>query len=243
MAVVDRTLAEAFWPGEDPVGRTLRGSEGPIRIVGVAGEVRTRSLRGPVRPTIYRPFDRSLTAGAMLHIRTDGRPLAQVGPVGDRLADLAPGVPMTATADLHRAMTASLGETRTFGTIVGILAGMALVLAVVGLYAVVAYGVNQRTREIGIRLALGADPGRIQRAVVTRGLVLAAVGVSGGVGLALVLGRALRGFLFGVQPGSPVVLAGATLLLLGVSTLASWLPARRASRVDATTSLRMEGPP
>lgn len=243
VAVVDRTLAEAFWPGEDPVGRSLRGIEGPVRIVGVVDEIRTRSLRGPARPTIYRPFERTLSAGAMLHVRTDGAPLDQVAPVRGRLAELAPGVPMAATADLHRAMVTSLGETRTFGTLVGLLAGMAFVLAVVGLYAVVTYGVNRRTRELGIRLALGAAPGRIQRAVVNRGLALAAVGVVAGLGLALLLGRALQGFLFAVEPASSTVLAAAAVLLLGVSALASWIPARRASRVDATTSLRMEDTP
>jgi len=150
---------------------------------------------------------------------------------------------MAATADLHRAMVTSLGETRTFGTLVGLLAGMAFVLAVVGLYAVVTYGVNRRTRELGICLALGAAPGRIQRAVVNRGLALAAGGGVAGLGLALLLGRALQGFLFAVEPASPTVLAAAAVLLLGVSALASWIPARRASRVDATTSLRVEDTP
>lgn len=237
VAVVNETLARMFWPGEDAVGKML-SSEEPMRVVGVVADARVRSLRGPARPAVYQPFIRSYTGDAFLHVRTSAGMTGLPARVRELVAGMDPGVPVSRIDDIHGRMTASLGETRTFGTLVATFAALALVLSVVGLYGLISYRVSNRVREMGIRLALGAKPDAIVRMVVGRGVALAVAGVAVGLLLSLALGRALEGLLFGVSARSPLSLALAAVVLLAAATAAAWLPARRASRIDAAESLR-----
>jgi ABC-type antimicrobial peptide transport system permease subunit len=149
-----------------------------------------------------------------------------------------PEVPVTGIADLRQGLARSLSETRTFGLLVATFAGLALVLSIIGLYGLVSHGVSQRSREMGIRIALGAAAGELASMILARGAVLAVVGIGLGIGVSLALGRALEGMLYGVSPASPLVLGAAALLLLAASLVAAWIPARRATRVDAVVSLR-----
>jgi ABC-type antimicrobial peptide transport system permease subunit len=147
-------------------------------------------------------------------------------------------VPITQVTELQSALARSLSETRTFGLVVSIFAGLALALSVVGLYGLISYGVSQRTREMGIRLALGAPGDHMVRLVLGRGFLLSGFGLFLGLGVAVAVGKALEGVLFGVGGDNLPALLGSGVLLLTVGLLAAWIPARRASRVDATVSLR-----
>jgi putative ABC transport system permease protein len=236
--IVNHALAGLFWPGEDPIGRIVVGSDKPRRVIGVAADVRSRSLRSDPRPTFYEPLPVAYGLNAFVQMRTSVPPASLFRPFRARMAELDPGLPVTRVADVHVAMTASLGETRSIGILVAAFAVLAMVLSTVGLYGLVAFGVSRRKREMGIRIALGAEPRALVRMVMAHGLVLTVAGLVLGAGIAVLLGRALAGVLYDVNAASPLILALAAATLLGVTMVAAWLPARTASRVDAVRSLR-----
>jgi predicted permease len=238
VVVVSESLARMFWPGEDPIGRMIVGSGEARRVVGVAGDITNRSLRGAPRPIFYEPLSGAYDLSVIVHLRTTGDPRNLARPFRELVAEMDPGMPVTGTADLHTAMAESLGETKSVGILVATFAVLALVLSTVGLYGLVAWGVSRRFREMGIRMALGADPGGIIRMVMARGLGLAFAGLLIGTGLALALGSVLEGVLYSVPATSPLALVSASLLMLAAAALAAWLPARRAGRVDAASCLR-----
>jgi predicted permease len=238
VVVVNQALAQLFWPGQDAVGRELAGRGGTLRVIGVVADVQMRSLRAAGRPGVYYPYHQVPQQFMAIHLRTQG-PTASLIPAM-RLAVTAvdPEVPVTGIADLRQGLARSLSETRTFGLLVATFAGLALVLSIIGLYGLVSHGVSQRSREMGIRIALGAAAGELASMILARGAVLALVGIGLGIGVSLALGRALEGMLYGVSPASPLVLGAAALLLLTASLVAAWIPARRATHVDAVVSLR-----
>lgn len=239
VVVVNQALARLFWPGQDPVGKELAGDPG-WRVVGVAGDVQMRSLRAAGRPGVYYPISQAYPGIAALHLRTSGGTGGVARSVREAVASVDPGLPVAQVVDLQQAMTASMGETRTIGYLLGVFAGLALALAAVGLYGLVSFGVSQRVREMGIRTALGAQPEALVRLVLARGLALAVVGLVAGLGLFFLLGRALKGLLFAVGPTDPGSLVVASTILLATAVFAAWLPARRVARVDAAVSLREE---
>lgn len=239
VVVVNQALAELFWPGEDPIGKELQG-EPNRRVVGLVADVQMRNLRSRGRPSVYYPLSGRSPGRAALFVRSQGGDPVSAAALRRAVASVDPELPVPRVVDLHQALAASMGETRTIGILVGIFAVLALVLASVGLYGLVSYGVARRVREMGIRLALGAEPRSLVRLVMRRGLAVAVVGVGMGLGVSLLLSRTLRGLLFGISPGHVPTLAGAGFLLLATAALAAWVPARRASRVDAAVSLREE---
>lgn len=239
VVVVNEALAELFWPGEDPIGQEIdRGDT--YRVVGLAADVQMRSLRSRARPAIYHSFDHLYSGRIALQLRgsvaAPDRDLVRTA-----VAAVDPGLPVVSIQTLETALARSMAETRTIGVLVAVFAGLAILLAVVGLYGLVSYGASQRVREIGIRIALGAKPDSLVRLILARGLGIALIGSALGVVISVGLGRALRHLLFGVEATDVPTLAAAALLLMAVAALASWLPARRASRVDAAHSLRNEG--
>ncbi|HUF76218.1 MAG TPA: FtsX-like permease family protein, partial [Longimicrobiales bacterium] len=237
VVVVNESLARMFWPGEDAVGKRLDGEPGWL-VVGVAADVQMRSLRAVPNPAVYYPLAHAYSPGAVVHVAGQaGRPVAAAA-LREMVAETDPELPVSAVVDLQEAMTTSLAETRTIAFLVGAFALLALTLAVVGLYGLVSFGAAQRVREIGIRIALGAEPGSLVRLVLTHGIVISVVGVAVGLGVAWALGSALQSLLFQVAPTDFVALSGAALLLVATATVAAWLPARRAARVDPTSSLR-----
>jgi putative ABC transport system permease protein len=238
VVVVNEALAAMYWPGEDAVGQELDGRGTTWRVVGVAGDVQMRSLRSRGNPAVYYPAAQDYSPLMVLHLRTERGAGIQPAAVRRMVAAVDPQLPVGSVTDLGAALTASMGETRTFGWLVGVFAALALALAAVGLYGLVSYGASQRVREIGIRMALGAEPESLVRLILGRGLAIGVLGVALGMVVAFGLGSALRGLLFGVTHTDPVVLGGAAALLMAAAGLAAWLPARRASRVDAAVSLR-----
>lgn len=239
VVVVNQALADLFWPNEDPVGKEIdRGTL--YRVVGVVADVQMRSLRATARPAIYYPFDQAYSGRVALHLAGDGDVAPQPEQLRSVVADVDPGLPVVSVQTLQGAVARSMGETRTIGSLVAIFAGLALVLALVGLYGLVSFGATQRVREIGIRIALGAKPDSLVRLILARAVGIAILGISLGVVISIGLGSALQGLLFQVAPTDAGTLIVAATLLLGVAGVASWLPARRASRVDAAISLRSE---
>ncbi len=238
VAIVNQALARLYWPGADAVGQELLRGEDRLRVVGVVADVQMRSLRAPANPGVYYPHHQEVEAYMVPHVRFRGGAAAVRAGLQGAVAAVDPQVPITRITELKPGLAASLAETRTFGVVVSIFAALALVLSVVGLYGLISYGVAQRSREMGIRLALGAQGGRLVGLVLRRGLVLSVLGLVAGLGVAFGMGKALEGVLFGVTPGNPVALVASGALLLAAGTLAAWIPARRASRVDAAVSLK-----
>jgi len=240
VVVVNEALATLFWPGQDPIGRELRGQGSTWRIVGVARDVQMRSLRSAANPGVYYPLSQRSIGTVALHVRVDGPAERAIRELREVVAVVDPELPLSAPIDLRAAALESVRELRVFGVLVTAFAALALMLAAIGLYGLVAYGVSQRIREMGIRLALGARPGALVGLVLRRSLMVSLVGVTVGLGLAVLLGKAIRGMLFGVSAGDPATLLAAASILFVTAALAAWIPARRAARVDATVSLRAE---
>jgi predicted permease len=235
VVAVNESLAKLFWPGEDPIGQQLAGNP-PWTVVGVVGDVQMRSLRSPAQPGVYFPAEHA-SASMVLHARGQGGRTPDGEAIRAAVAGADPGIPLR-ISDLRQGVAASMGETRTIGYLVGAFALLALVLAAVGLYGLVSFGASERTREMGIRIALGARPQSLRRLILGRGLGIALLGIGAGVVFSLGLGHAIQGLLFDVAPHDPWALALASVVLLGTASVAAWMPARRAGRVDATVSLR-----
>jgi putative ABC transport system permease protein len=250
---LNESAARRFFPGEDPVGRRLRlsrsrGDEQPWReVAGVVGDVRHRGLDRPARPEMYIPhaqfqhFAPGVQArGMSLVVRTDTPPLALAGAVRAAVRRLDPEVPVSQVAAMDAVVTGSLAERRRDVALIGAFALLALVLASVGLYGLIATSVTQRVREIGVRMALGADRGQVARLVLGQALTLVQWGLAVGLAAALLAAGTLREMLFDVHPRDLGVLAAVTAVLLLVGATASLLPAMRAARVDPMTALRQD---
>jgi predicted permease len=240
VVVVNEALARMFWPGESALGKELAGDPG-WRVVGVAGDVQMRSLRAAGAPAVYYPASQAYSSRMAVHVRLDAATGEVARNLRSAMATADAELPVGSVVDVREALARSMGETRTFGYLVTVFAGLALFLAAIGLYGLISFGVSQRVRELGIRMALGARPDALVRLVLVRGLAIATLGVIAGLGLSFLIGQALDSLLFGVAATDPGTLAGAAVLLLATAALAAWIPARRASRVDAAVSLRNEG--
>ena len=246
VAVISQSLAREKWPGEDPIGRTIEfgnmdGDLRPLTIIGVVGDVREDSLEKPSGPIVYVNYRQRPEATerfiAVLRIATD--PSTVISAARGIVRALDPNVPpMFGT--LAEVSALSLKSRRFNLMLLGAFAGAALLLAVAGLYGVMAYSVARRTGELGTRIALGATPGNVLRLVLRQGLVTALIGVAIGMGGAIVLTRTLRSFLFGLSPTDPGTFAAVAVLLILVALLACYFPARRAAKVDPIEALRYE---
>jgi putative ABC transport system permease protein len=244
VAVVSEGVARRLWPEADAVGQRLRLGDGPwLRVVGVAGEVREpSSILGDIgRPPgqVYVPYGMDPSASVYLVVR-GSQPAALAASMRQRMAALDASLPLYGVRTLEEARRLADWVARLWGQILAWAAGGALLLTCTGVYGVVSRGVARRTREIGVRMALGADRGDVLGLFLTQGLRLAAIGVGAGLLGALLLNRSLAGLLYGVSPSDPLTLAGTALTLAAVTLLATCAPALQATRVDPTTALRSE---
>jgi len=246
VAVISQSLAREKWPGNDPIGHTIEfgnmdGDLRPLTIVGVAGDVREDRLEKASGPIVYVNYRQRPEAtyrfSAVMRTATD--PSAVISSARSIVRALDPNVPPV-FGTLTEISRLSLKARRFNLLLLGAFAGTALLLAVAGLYGVMAYSVARRTSELGTRIALGATPGNVLRLVLRQGLVTALIGVAIGMGGAAVLTRTLRSFLFGLSPTDPVTFAGVAFLLILVALLACYFPARRAAKVDPIEALRNE---
>jgi putative ABC transport system permease protein len=239
--VINETAAKRFWPGEDPLGRRIRfGSTPWFTIVGIVADVQVRGARGSNEVETYMGYWQNPEAGTNVVLKTATDPSALVEPLRRAVKDIDPGIAVSGIATLDRMIADVNGPSRFNATLVAIFAVLALVLAAVGIYGVMSYAVAQRTPEIGVRLALGAAERQIFVLVVGESLRLAGIGLILGLAGALVLGRVLRQMLFGVGGTDVATFAATAALLVLVALLASYLPARRAMRVDPMEALRVE---
>ena len=248
VAVVNETFAKTFWPGvNDPVGKRFKDAGNPkapwITVVGLAGDVKHYGLERPMRPGIYFPLTVGRFNTMTVAIRTAADPGAFAATARASLRELDAELPMFRVRTMEESLARSMAQRAAYSWLLGIFAAMALVLALGGSYGVTSYLVSQRTREIGIRVALGARTADIVRAVMREGLVTVAAGVAVGVAASFGVVRLLADLLFGVSPNDPAILIGATPLLLALAVIANWLPARRAARVDPMRSLRSDSSP
>ena len=244
VVVVNEALARRFWPGEDPIGRSLvveRAGAAPCRVVGVVGDVSDLTERDPAAtPACYLPWRQVPGDNPMLIVRTSRAPESFAAPVREALRRVDGVTSLFAIDTIEGRLRASLLPQWSGAWIGGALGILSFALSLSGLFGIVAYTVARRTREIGIRVALGATPTKTVWLVLRQGVTLAAVGVALGLPLAVAAGRMMRSLLYGISPLDPMALATATVLVLGVAVLASWLPARRAAKVDPMVALRTE---
>ncbi len=243
VALVNESFVRRYFNGENPIGKKLKmgwGGESPKEIVGVVGDVRHRSLSDESRPEMYVPQAQFGNAGITLLVRSTVAPESLVLGVKREVRALDPNLPLTDIKSLADYREDALAFPRFVTFVLTGFALLALVLTAIGLYGVVSYGVAQRTREIGIRLALGATANNILNGFLTQGLKLAVIGVAAGVIGAVFLTRVLSSLLYDVTPTDPVTLSLVALFLLAISVAACWIPARRAAKADPMEALRHE---
>ena len=246
--LIDEYLARRFFPGRDPIGQQLNQQRAQAdkprvqyTIVGVVPSVRHGEVGiAPKVPQIYWPAAQFSSLQTTLLVRTEGEPAALLPSIRAAVRSIDPQLPVFATRSMDQAVTASIGTQRLSATLVGGFSILALFLAALGLYAVLVYSVTQRTREIGIRMALGSPRARIFGLIVRQGMIMVGLGISAGIALALSCGPLIQHFVHGVAPYDPKTIVGVSVLLLGVAILACWVPALRAIRVDPIVALRQE---
>jgi predicted permease len=246
VALIDQTAAEHFWPNEDPVGkRLLRGFQaGPnpqwLTIAGVVGKTKTDALDAPYAPHIYLSELQSSDYAMDVYIRGNASAESLEEPVRREIQAVDPNLPVFGVRTLESVVSDSLASRRFAMRMLGFFAAIALLLAGIGIYGVMAYFVSQRTREIGIRVALGAAPSHISKLILGRGMALTAAGILAGMIGAAALTQSLASLVFGVAPIDPLTFAAGAVVLAGVALAACYIPARRAMRVDPMVALRYE---
>jgi putative ABC transport system permease protein len=245
--VINQSVARRTWPGENPIGKRLRqgqaDSESVWReVVGVVADVKLSSVELEAPPQIYLPLAQRNSSGVGLVVRATANPASLIATVERTLHSIDQDLAIQ-TRTMDEIMGIAIARQRLALTLLTGLALLSLLLAAVGIYSVMSCAVEQRTREIGIRVALGAQTVNVLRLIIRQGVTLAAVGVVIGLAAALALARSMTSFstlLYGVKPSDPPTFAIIALLLLAVAFLACWVPARRASKVDPLVALRHE---
>jgi predicted permease len=240
VAVVNRTFVERFWPDGNAVGRRIDAGGSSTIVVGVVNDSKYRGVREDPMPYVYTPLAQSYRSQVTLAVRTSGDPEAALGGIRDVVRELAGAMPLYRVQTLRDQLDASLAQTRSTTAMIGSLGLLALTLAAIGVYGVMAYSVAQRHKEMGIRTALGASRWAVVGLVLTRGLGLAGAGVTLGLAGALILSRMVGGFVADVSPTDPLTFGAVALLMGMVAVIASVLPAFRASRIDPMVALRYE---
>jgi len=241
VVVISQAMADRFWPGESAIGRRLqlRGPDGPpYEIVGVSADYKVRTIGETPRPYVHFAHAQRFSAYAIVMVRARGSAAEMIAPLRQALLAAEPDLVIMAIQPLAASIAATLFPARAAAVLVGLFGLLALALAAVGLYGVIAYSVSRRTREIGIRMALGAEPGAVLRLVLRQGLTLVAVGIGLGGMAAVWAARLVAGSLYGAGAADPLAYAGAAALLVGVAAVANVVPALRAARVDPMVALR-----
>lgn len=241
MAVINEALAHAYWPHQDPVGRVIRMGDGTrLTIVGIVGNVRYEGLDTEPRKQFMRPYTQAGWPVMTVVVRTAASPETFAAPVRQAIAAFLPDRPVSDVQTMEQIVEGSTGSRRLPMLLLSAFSIVALLLAGIGIAGVAGHTVAQRTREIGIRMALGADAGNILRMTIGGNLGWVLAGMAAGLAGTAALTRLLGGLLYDVRPLDPVVLGGTSLLLVLIALAASYLPARRAAKIDPSTALRAD---
>ena len=240
--IINDILARICWPNENPIGKhfIVGFEKDPREIVGVVGSIKQTTLDAAARPAMYLPNLQSPNPGMTVLVRTSGAPLAMAAAVRDQVWAIDKNVPVTQIQTMEQVFGTSVAQPRFSMLVVGLFAALALVLASVGIYGVMAYSVSRRVHEIGVRMALGARTGQVLQLVLKEGLTLTLLGIAIGLVGAFGLTRVMATLLFGVSAKDPFTFAGVSILLAAVALLACYVPARRATKVDPLVALRYE---
>jgi predicted permease len=244
VAIVNETLARRYWPGQDPIGKRitmpLRAAGPEIEIVGVVPDGKYVELTEAQHPFVYVPWKQMHRARVTLHVRTAGQPAAQAGAVRNAIREVSPDLPAFNSTTLMTHLERSTAQPRVVARLLFLFAVIALAVAAVGVYGLTAYNVTRRTKEIGLRVALGARPAALVGTLVSESAALVAVGLAVGTGGAMLLTRLVTSLLFGVSPSDPASFLAAGLLLALTLLIATVIPARRAAQVDPLSALRVD---
>ncbi len=242
VVLISETAARKYWPNDDPLGKSVKVYQGGFHtgatVIGIVGDVRFGTIDSLPSPDVYIAYAQAYTPRMMIFLRTTGDPLALVGSVRRALHDGMPQDPVYDIASMNDRMGAATSQARFSAVLLAIFAAVALSLAVMGIYGVMSFGVTQRTREIGIRVALGADRSRVLRMVIREGALLAGTGTVIGLAAAFAATRLLRTLLFEVTPSDPATYVAIVAVVAAAALVASWLPARRAAGIEPTEALR-----
>jgi len=240
VTLVSALTAERFWPGQNPIGKRFYLGVTLLEVIGVAGDVRGNGLQKAPGPTVYIPYWQRDRPDMSLILRTAMDPASIASAVRGEIRKLDAELPVPRFQTMQQIVSAAVAQRRFQLTLVLVFAGVALVLASLGIYGVVSYSVAQRRGEMGIRMALGATAAGLQLMVIRQGLAPVLAGLAGGIAGALAVGRILRGLLFEVTPADPLTLASVAVVLLGVAAIACYIPAFRVTRADPLAALRYE---
>jgi len=240
VAIVNDRMAERYWPNQNPIGRTFRFDSDPTarHVIGIVKTIKYQTLGETPQPAVYLPFRQNYADGLVLYVRSSGEPARAIGTVQREVHAMDPHVPLENASSVDDLIDQSLWMMRIAAGLLAVFGALAIALASVGLYGLMAYSVNQRRRELSVRMALGADRGAVLRLVVREGMTLVAIGIVVGVGLSLAISRALASLLLGIAATDAVSFATAAVLLTSVALFGTYLPARRASRFDPLVALR-----
>jgi predicted permease len=246
VVIVDENMARTYWPNADPVGKRLKFGRGDnnnnpwMTVVGVVGAVKHYALDTDSRVALYTPHRQSGAGSLSIAARTTTDPVSVAAAVTREARAIDPNLPVYDVKTMDQWLSESLARRRFAMLALGLFALVAMILAAVGIYGVMSYSVAQRTREIGIRVALGAQTRNVLKLVISQGMLLAGAGVGAGLIAAFAITRVMGSLLFGVGATDPLTFAAIALLLAGVALLACWIPARRAAKVDPMIALRYE---
>jgi len=240
VVIVNETMAQRYWPGDNALGKRLKLTKGWLQVVGIAKDVKNRTLTEAPQPFLYLPLLQDYRSNMILVARTASDPEKMFHSIQTEVAALDPEVPMFDTRTLEEHIGVSLFLQRMAATLLSIFGLLAVSLAALGLYGVMAYAVSQRTRELGIRISVGAKRADILKLILGQGLILSIIGMVGGLTMALAVTRLSVHSLYGVSTADPLTFVVVAVMLLVVALAAAYLPARRAAKVDPIIALRME---
>jgi predicted permease len=245
VAIINQALARRFFANQDPIGRSFETDpedmDGPVQIVGICPDTRYADLRSETPPTFYLDYRQKQVGGrAVFEIHTAAEPASVLSGARAAVASLDRNLPLTDIRTMQQQVDSTMSDERVFAELTGGFGILALALACVGIYGIMAYSVANRRNEIGIRLALGALPAQVRGMILRESTWLAVGGIVVGVAAALALTRLVKSMLYGISPYDPFTLSAGVLVLLAVALAASWIPARRAASVQPMDALRHE---
>jgi putative ABC transport system permease protein len=243
VALVNESFVRKYSPDEDPIGRVILGdwaNPKPTEIIGVVGDIRHNGLTAEPRPTVFLAQSQVPGYYTYIVVRTAMDPMQMATAIRREVRQADPRQPVADVQPMAQYVSSALARPRLYAVLLGAFASLALLLAAVGLYGLMTYAVSRRTHEIGVRMALGAQPRDVLRSMLSDGARLAMAGLVVGVACAITLSRLIAQLLYGVTTGDVVTYAGVVAMLGSVALIATWIPARRASRVDPMVALRYE---